>query len=781
MSFAAKVEKLMFTVGLTDKTAAPIGAINARVDKLATNAQKGFRNIGYGAAGIAGAVLLLNRAMAPASDQQRALNEVASLDVEPKALKKLNAMALQTQAQFGIASSEIIRSAYDIQSAISGLSGNELSKFTKNSAILAKGTKSDAATITNYMGTMYGIFKDNAAKMGNSQWIDQLTGQTATAVQIFKTTGTQMSSAFESLGAAGQSALVPMHEQMAVLGQLQATMSGSEAGTKYESFLQNIGRAQENLGLKFTDSYGRMLPIVDIMQKIQGKFGQINTVAKSDIIQQAFGSDEAVALVKLLVADTASLGKNIDALGDVQGMGKAVKMAKTMTDSWQQLTGIVNSVHTAFSMALMPVLQPVIDKLTEGGTTLLRWTNMFPHLTSAVATVGMAVVGLIATIAALTVAVGIYRFMAVGWAVIHTVLTGGMWLLSAAVGVVSTAYKFARASMLGFYLLSVTSGGALAALRVTMLSLTTGVWAFTAALLANPITWIVLGVVALGVAVYGIIKYWEELTASVSAFLDKSFIFQLFRASVMVVLLPIKLLWQGIKAVGSALLVVAQNVYAFLDMFGVFDKVQAGISTLGDVFSAVASSIYEVLAFIGGGIAEFASAFWQGLETAASGMKYFADFIGNLNPMEMLGESVDWLIDKINLIPGVDIETRFSEKNKVPTPGNKQIQKITNTPLLDMQKMPAANQSNYADYSNVVPLHLQRKINTSEPKREQLTNTTSITQNRYDIPKGGALSQIKQMNSETNNNGVSMGNVTIKTEQINDAEDLQQQLLLAAM
>ena len=147
----------------------------------------------------------------------------------------------------------------------------------------------------------------------------------------------------------------------------------------------------------------------------------------------------------------------------------------------------------------------------------------------------------------------------------------------------------------------------------------------------------------------------------------------------------------------------------------------------------------------------------------------------------MLGESVDWLIDKINLIPGIDIETRFSEKNKVPTPGNKQIQKITNTPLLDMQKVPAANQSNYADYSNVVPLHLQRQINTSEPKREQLTNTTSITQNRYDIPKGGALSQIKQMNSETNNNGVSMGNVTIKTEQINDAEDLQQQLLLAAM
>ncbi|ABG39237.1 phage tail tape measure protein, TP901 family [Paraglaciecola sp. T6c] len=709
MSFAAKVEKLMFTVGLTDKTAAPIGAIDARIDKLANNAQKGFRNIGYGAAGIAGAVVLLNRAMAPAIDQQRALNEVASLDVEPKALKQLNAMALQTQAQFGIASSEIIRSAYDIQSGISGLNGNELSKFTKNSAILAKGTKSDAATITNYMGTMYGIFKENAVQMGKSQWVDQLAGQTATAVQIFKTTGSQMSSAFESLGAAGQSALVPMHEQMAVLGLLQATMSGSEAGTKYESFLQNIGRAQDKLGLKFTNSQGRMLPIVDIMQKIQGKFGEINTVAKSDIIQQAFGSDEAVALVKLLVADTASLAKGIDTLGDVSGMEKPIKMAKTMTDSWQQLTGIVNSVHTAFSMALMPVLQPVIDKMTEGGSTLLRWTNMFPHLTSAVATVGMAVVGLIATIAALTVAVGIYRFMAVGWAVIHTVLTGGMWLLSAVVGVVSIAYKFARASMLGFYLLSVTSGGALAALRVIMLSLTTGVWAFTAALLANPITWLVVGVVALGAALVAAVVYWDDIK----------------------------------KAAGVA------------------------------------------------------------IEWISAKLTAFTDFIGNLNPMEMLGSSIDWLIDKINLIPGVDIETRFSEPAKTPSANNNQVQTLASAPLAT-----AANQSGYRAYNNVlplnidrnanarsplraqqnipaqnniVPLHLQRQINTSEPKREQLTTTNSITQNRYDIPKGGALSQIKQMNSETNNNGVSMGNVTIKTEQINDAEDLQQQLLLAAM
>src|SRR5690606_188378 len=122
-------------------------------------------------------------------------------------------------------------------SAIGGLVNGELAKFTEASNILAKGTKADAGTITAYMGTMYGIFQDQAIKMGKAEWVQMLTGQTAEAVRMFKTSGAEMSSAFTSLGANAQSAGIDMAEQMAVLGTLQATMSGSEAGTKYKSFL----------------------------------------------------------------------------------------------------------------------------------------------------------------------------------------------------------------------------------------------------------------------------------------------------------------------------------------------------------------------------------------------------------------------------------------------------------------------------------------------------------------------------------------------------------------
>ncbi|ORP78906.1 hypothetical protein B7969_17670, partial [Vibrio cholerae] len=65
--------------------------------------------------------------------------------------------ALDFSGEYGKSATEFIGAAYDIQSAIAGLKGTELSDFTKSSGILAAATKADTATITNYMGTMYGI------------------------------------------------------------------------------------------------------------------------------------------------------------------------------------------------------------------------------------------------------------------------------------------------------------------------------------------------------------------------------------------------------------------------------------------------------------------------------------------------------------------------------------------------------------------------------------------------------------------------------------------------
>ncbi|MCP4824731.1 MAG: phage tail tape measure protein, partial [Shimia sp.] len=212
-----------------------------------------------------------------------------------------------------------------------------LSEFTRASGVLAAATKADTATITNYVGTMYGIFQHSANEMGKADWVNMLGGQTAKAVQMFKTTGDGMSSAFTSIGAAATSVGVGMTEQMAILGTLQSTMSGSEAGTKYRAFLAGASKAQAALNMQFTNAQGQMLPMVDILNQIKGRYGETISVAEAAELSKAFGTQEASAMIQLLMQNTDGLATSINELGKVKGLDVAEQMAGAMTDQWERL------------------------------------------------------------------------------------------------------------------------------------------------------------------------------------------------------------------------------------------------------------------------------------------------------------------------------------------------------------------------------------------------------------------------------------------------------------
>ena len=481
---SAALEKLMFTVAMVDQVSKPIAAVDKAIGGMKKNAAAGFSAIQQGAVGLVASGLALQGMLGPAIEMDRALGEVRSLGVADKELKTLTATALDFSVQYGKSASDFVRSSYDIQSAIAGLNNGELAKFTEASNLLAAATKADAATVTSYMGTMYGIFQSEAEAMGKAEWVQMLTGQTATAVQMFKTTGAEMSSAFTSLGANAQSAGISLTEQMAILGKLQATMSGSEAGTKYKAFLAGVGNAQNALGLSFTDSEGRMLPMLQIMEQLQGKFGDTLDVAESDALKKAFGSEEAVSMIKLLMADTAGLAANIDQLGKVTGMDKAAQMAGAMVDPWEQFASSVDAVRVVFGQALLPVINPVMQDLAAGGAQLAEWMQMFPNITRWI---GYVVVGLLS--------------------------------LSAAVALVTLGAGLAKLSMAGLQGMFVVMTGALKLLKGAMLLWNGAIWLVNAALLANPITWVIVGIVALIAAVGSLVYWWDDLK---QAFLDST-------------------------------------------------------------------------------------------------------------------------------------------------------------------------------------------------------------------------------------------------------------------
>ena len=192
----------------------------------------------------------------------------------------------------------------------------------------------------------------------------------ARSVQQFKTDGSQMASAIQTLGASATTSNVPLEEQLSILGMLQATMSGSEAGTKYKAFLRSAAKGGEALGLSFTDANNQLLSMPEILDQLRGKFGETMDAAEKMELQKAFGDTEAVALIDLLYSKTDDLQGNIldiyDALGS--GTGVATEMANAINETeperYERLTQRIQNVKESIGNSLLPT----INDLTRTAT-----------------------------------------------------------------------------------------------------------------------------------------------------------------------------------------------------------------------------------------------------------------------------------------------------------------------------------------------------------------------------------------------------------------------------
>ena len=89
--------------------------------------------------------------------------------------------------------------------------------------------------------------------MSDIEFGEMFSAGIAKSVQQFKTTGSEMASSIESLGASATNANVPLEEQLTILGMLQGTMSGSEAGTKYAAFLGAAAKGGDAIFLQLQD------------------------------------------------------------------------------------------------------------------------------------------------------------------------------------------------------------------------------------------------------------------------------------------------------------------------------------------------------------------------------------------------------------------------------------------------------------------------------------------------------------------------------------------------
>lgn len=625
------MKQLEVMLSLVDKFSRPLKMAGGELTNFAGKSRAAFGQMVAGGATLWGVAQSIMGILGPADEMQRALAEVKSIGVADTALKNLSNTAILFSMKYGESAAGFVASAASIAGAIDGLSDKELRTFTTAGSILAKGTRADADTITNYIGTMYGVFQKTADAMGRSNWVEVMTGQTAEAVKIFKSDGKQMSDAFTSIGANATAAGIGMAEQFAVLGQLQATMSGSEAGTKYKAFLQGVGNAQKVLGLNFVKQDGSMKGIADIMGLIQQKYGDIKKVADSDLIKKAFGSDEAVSLIKLLAQNVDGLKNNIDQIGKIKGMDNAKKMAADMTNQFDRLLQVWNDMRIAVGSALMPVINPLIDAMAGVGTQITIWLLRFQNIARWIGYVAIAITSLVAVFALANIVVAAGKFLWMGFLIILKLLRPVLLMLRLAFFLTGLAANF----------------------------------------MGLPIT-LVIGLIALLVAaVWAVVAYWDELKATV---MDTA-AFQWLMGIVMVVGAIFRVTWAMIKAGWQDVV----NFFTGLSPVQAFTDFK---NTITDVFKGL----------------------WDYLKNS-------------------FAQTYNWIVEKLNMIPGVDIEMKSVAPEATPAgsqPGSAPLLTGANTVSTGRggimgQVSQSTNNSNSAKTQNISTVN----FNVSQPLTPQ--------------------------------------------------------------
>jgi len=433
------VQGLEYIISLTDQLSAPLKGVMKSIDDLGKRGADAMKNIGIGVAGIVGAGVALKSALDPAIEFSRALNEVKAAGIGASGLEKVEQFALDFSSSFGIASNEVVNSVNEIARAINGLTDDELISFSKGSNILAKATGSSVKEMGSYLSTMYGLFQQEADRMGKSKWVEMMAGQATLTANMFKSSGESLSQAFTNLVSTGQSKGVELAEQFAVLGNLQSVMPGGMSGTKYAAFLNGVGKASKKLGLDFLDANNRMLPITDILAKIKKSYGDIIDEVEAQQLTKAFGTDDAVKVISYLLPKIDSLKDNIKEIGGVNNLDDAVRVSKITTDSWMRFSAILQNIKIAIGVEILKKIEPLFNRMADLGQEFVAWLKTYKNIARWIGYAVGALIGFTGLTAALTLMSGIISAIGVAFSFLASPI---MLVTAAIVGLGIFIYKF---------------------------------------------------------------------------------------------------------------------------------------------------------------------------------------------------------------------------------------------------------------------------------------------------------------------------------------------------
>ncbi len=570
--------KLSVILALVDNISGPAQKVQSQVtnleSKMKSLVQTSQNLMGAGTAMLATGTAMTAGLLMPVKatfDTKEAIGELASVGI--KDFKSLENAALEFSNKYsGVTKAEFLSAAYDIKGGIASLSDAGVAEYTRLAALTAKATKATVQDMTSLFATGYGIYRDMYNKLDDMAFGRMFSGGISSAVNIFKTTGPQMAQAMTTLGAAATTANRPLEEQLTVLGMLQATMPGGEAGTKYRAFIQSAAKAGKELGLSFVDNKNQLLGMEDILLRLRSKYGETLDAIEKQQISKAFGTEEAVALIDLLYPKVNQLKSNISTVQ--AAMKSGTKAAQDMVDAmtkdpgaskWKTVTQQFGNLLDVVGTQLEPIIVPVIDKISTMILKMQDWAQKNPEATQTIWKLAMAIALVVSLLGGSLVGLGFFGGI-IGYAGQGIAVLGKLKnaLIFNVKDTLETIY------LRGLYVQDALKAGwtrlgpVFSGLGSKINTVAGAVRSFGVALLTNPITWYVLAIIALGVAIYLLVKHWDKVKAGTLRF------FNWFRAILQVVpdwilaAFPVLLLikhWDKVPAAIRASLVYIRSLF----------------------------------------------------------------------------------------------------------------------------------------------------------------------------------------------------------------------------
>ncbi len=587
------VYRLSVILNLVDNLSDQMGGAGDNVSGVIKKLNAVFgtmQRAGAAMAGIgAGLTGLCMKTVTATFDTQNALGELSSLGVKDlKAVEDAAKSFSDTWA--GTSKAGFITASYDIKSGIASLTDEGVAQFTQLAALTGKATKSTTEEMGSLFATGYGIYKGFYDDMSDLEFGEMFSAGIATAVKNYKTSGSEMASAISALGATATNANVPLEEQLAIMGQLQTTMSGSEAATKYKSFLNQAASAGEKLGLTFLDSNNQLMSMPEILTELKGRYGDTIDAIEKKELKEAFGTDEAVALIDLLYNNVESLDSGIQDLqeGMKSGISVTEEMAEAINNTPEQKFQILkqqihNSVEELGS-GLLPAVNNTMDKVSGLIKKGSEWISNNQETVQSI----------------MNIILKLGVFLAVSGSVMGVVGSMGKLFLSA-----RNAIGLVKAAVLGM----------------------------NTAFLASPVTWVIVGIAALAAAFVvlwnkseSFRNFWRGLFEQIRSAVLQAW--SSIQPALQNLGVKLKELWQAVQPilqilekVGAVILVVLGSIFA-----GAIQGALSALEPLIDALSSFASFITNVVNAV---VALFRGDFSGAVDFASAAAEDFMNFIEN--------------------------------------------------------------------------------------------------------------------------------------------------------